>query len=407
MQPKRPSPRKSDYRGGRRKGLCTGALLVVFLLSGCGLLNVKTDPAVQPAKAAAPNDKVIVYIYRLFNYSGGGRIHQLHLDRNAVGHLTRANYYRLELWPGHYYVNIFLPAEKLLGHVSPAMSSGQALFFNPWDAGKVYLLVYEDGHGLTLAEATPRSMTKLETERTLAKSLSARDTARVKFFMSTRYDGPEMYGKPHGRGALSWEDGSRYVGVFDHGQLTPEGRFYFPNGEIYMGELFWGRPKGWGILMAPDERILYAGAFVDERPHGEGLRMGKDGPEYCRYEHGVDITRSIFQLVDEIVAKEEAEKLARFLSRSRAEAAAMEGEAPEAEAAVRKINDADYHRLIEAMEASREMRLSKTLRRLSEENRTRIDHERAWCRKELEQGKDWCICAPFELYTPPLDSCMR
>ena len=390
-----------------QKVICTVILLSALLLLGCGALSQKRDTNEKMRKVKAPDDKVVVYVYRLFNYSGGGRTHQLLLDQTNIGDLYRSNYYRFELWPGHYYINIFLPAENLLGHSSPAMSSGQPLIFNPWDAGRTFLLVYKDGGDYRLDEASADAVAHLKKERTLARSLSARETARVKFFLSTRYDGPEMYGKPHGKGTLSWEDGCRYVGIFDHGQLTPEGRFYFPNGQIYMGELYWGRPKGWGVLMTPDGRVLYAGAFLDEQPHGEGLRMGEEGPEYCNYEHGVDITKSVFQLADEIVAQEEQAELARFKENSRKEQAAMEGEIPAAEEEVRGKNEINYDQLVEQVIASHELRLSATVRRLSKENRAKIDHERAWCRKELDQGRDWCICAPFELYAPPLKSCMR
>lgn len=390
-----------------RKVIYFGILLMTLLLAGCSALSQKSKAEPGPEKVKAPDDKVVVYIYRLFNYSGGGRIHQLHLDQKTIGNLSRNNYYRFELWPGHYFIDIFLPAENILGLSSPAMSSGQPLIFHPWDAGHTYLFIYEDGQGLRLEEADTHALASLQRERTLARSLSARDTARVKFFLGTRYDGPEMYGKPHGKGTLSWEDGGRYIGVFDHGQLTPEGRFHFPNGETYMGELFWGRPKGWGILMAPDDRVLYAGAFLDEKPHGEGLRMGKEGPEYCRYDQGVDITKSVFLLADEIVAKEEQEELARFISDSKKVEETMEGETPEVEEEIREKGEIDYHQFVEGMKASHEMRLSATVRRLSKENQARINHEREWCQKELDQGKDWCICAPFELFTPPLNSCMR
>ncbi len=390
-----------------QKVICTGILLAVMLLLGCGTLSKKNAADEEMQKVKVTDDKVIVYVYRLFNYSGGGRTHQLLLDQKNIGDLYRSNYYRFELWPGHYYINIFLPPENILGHSSPAMSSGQSLNFNPRDAGNTFLLIYEDGGQFRLDEAKADAMARLQKERTLARSLSARETARVKFFLSTRYDGPEMYGKPHGMGTLSWEDGGRYVGVFDHGQLTPEGRFYFPNGQIYMGELFWGRPKGWGALMAPDSRVLYAGAFLDEQPHGEGLRMGEEGPEYCRYDQGVDISKSVFQLADEIVAEEEQAELALFSENCRKAQEAVEGEAPAAEEEVMGQGEIDHDQLVEQIKASHELRLSATVRRLSKENRTKIDHERAWCRKELDQGRDWCICAPFELYAPPLKSCMR
>jgi hypothetical protein len=291
-------------------------------------------------------------------------------------------------------------------------------------------------------------------------------------------------GKPHGRGTLTWDDGCRYEGVFDYGQLTPEGKFHFADGRIYMGQLYKGRPKGRGILLSPEGRVIFAGFLVDEAPHGRGIRQGPNGPEYCIFEHGADITKPIRQLADEAVEAEEKALDALLNQKEAAEAEESPAVLPngvtgtdtpegagehasealepkdgvdsvsgtqdetqiiapvaqgpaigpedmaekrvavepaEVEEVIEEVTpseteegtvpdvpeEPDYHKQLEHMRLYRQWRLIITRKAISAEHQADLDQEKAWCDDELADGRDWCICAPFDPDAGQWRSCMR
>jgi hypothetical protein len=254
-------------------------------------------------------DTVTLLFFRQANYSGGGRIHILRLDDHDIGELTADNYFRLEVWPGQYRLAVFLPAETFFGQTQPAMSIGDNVCFDAEDAGAVYVYQYTDGMG-------HRGFTRRRlpgppdflSGRSLGAHLTARDTAQVPMYFSARYDGPAVHGRPHGRGTLTWPDGASYNGVFEHGIATGKAKFHFPDGRVFMGIYTRGRPQGPGVLMTPEGRILFAGRFIDEKPHGVGLRTGKKGPEFCIFDHGRDATESFRELAGEILDRHQLEK---------------------------------------------------------------------------------------------------
>jgi hypothetical protein len=470
---------------------------VVFNCSGPGRETVlQSAPHSPTGQLVDESGQVSVYIYRNANFAGGGRIHLLQVDGRTLGPLTDSNYYHIYLWPGRYHINIHLPAEDFLGQSKPAINKSLRLMLPNRFAGNTFIYVYTDGERFRRLDGATADVGAITGERSLAKYLEAEQTAQVTDFLDTRYDGPSLLGKPHGRGTLTWDDGCRYEGVFDYGQLTPEGKFYFADGRIYMGQLHKSRPKGRGILLSPEGRVMYAGFFVDEAPHGRGIRRGPYGPEYCNYEHGTDITKSIRQLADEAVEAEEKALEALIEEQEAAETAGsplalpdealrpnappeasaeapsdtppdtpegvakhepdalepeeskdvpsdVQGEteiitpatqAPEAmaeqggEAATSGTEAApegetlagveekttpdapdepDYRKQLEHMQLYRQWRIIVMRKAITAEHQADLDQEKAWCDDELADGRDWCICAPFDPDAGQWKSCMR
>lgn len=454
---------------------------------------VQVMPYAPPGQLVDESAQVGLYLYRRANFSGGGRIHLLQLDDRTLGPLTDANYYHLYLWPGRYYLNVHLPAEDFLGQVKPAMNKSFRLVLPSRFAGQTLVYEYKDGENFRRLDKEAVDIASVTKRRSLAKYLEVDETAQVTRFLDTRYDGPSLYGKPHGRGILTWEDGSRYEGVFNYGQLTAEGKFYFADGRMYMGQLAKGRPKGRGVLISPDGRVLYAGFFVDEVPHGRGIRRGPRGPEYCTFEHGVDITTPIRQLADEAVAAEE--QALEALIRTQAEAAVVEtpdgpvspepatnetlddipentgnhaleavktepvtppeekqapagGESPasalpeilqegspidgsadtvekadasleseageaepdsgdETEAPPEAEKKPDYQQQLDRLRRNWQWRIIVMRKTIAAEHQASLDQEKSWCDDELIDGRDWCICAPFDPDAGRWKSCMR
>ena len=412
----------------------------VFWLSfaGCALMpgsgSQRESLECRPEFLRPGADRIVIYFYRQANYSGGGRIHILQLDDRKVGDLTADNYYKLTLWPGQYFFAVFLPEEEFLGQTSPPMTIGEQVDFQASDSGNIFTYQYTDGSGtggFKLDRVTTPS-SQLLSDRILGAELDARETAQVTEFFGARYDGPAIHNRPHGLGTLTFSDGSRYHGFFEHGIATNKARFYFKNGTVFMGVFHRGRPLSPGVLMTPCGGILFAGQFLDEQPHGVGLRSGQEFPEFCVYDHGRDVTKSFRQLAREILDEEDQAQIEAFVQQKNghasppfdeteyaaapgvpgAEEPAGEGVSPPSENADQAATPPhqpveqppDSHvdkmrtkgKLIEELRRTRLERELVKVMELKNDHRERIEEERSWCREEFALGRRLCRCAPFE-----------
>jgi hypothetical protein len=408
-----------------------GALLMLCTLLGCaassGDANRSPANRIFSGSRMPASDKIMIFFYRQSNYTGGGRIHLLKVDGREIGELTGDNYYRLEIWPGEYQFSVFLPSESFFGQTSPPMSISERVRFEPGDTGGVFAYQFTDGMGSRGFER--RRLTHQPaflSNRSLAASLSARDTAQVTMHLNTRYDGPSIDGLPHGKGTLTWPDGSVYQGVFEHGWPTNEARFMFTNGETFMGLFYKGRPKSPGVLMDPDGRILFAGNFVEEKPNGVGLRTGEDAPEFCVFDHGRDITKTFRQLAQEVLDAEDEAQIEAFSRRIDHLRAQIEtanehlfklktGNITEGDRVADRLADlensirdlelsrsrmertaaTDQKKFIEALHKTRWERELIKIGDLKEDHGAKVEEERIWCQEEFAIGRKPCGCAPL------------
>mmetsp|Transcript_6264 Transcript_6264/g.9359 ORF Transcript_6264/g.9359 Transcript_6264/m.9359 type:complete len:516 (+) Transcript_6264:105-1652(+) len=93
-----------------------------------------------------------------------------------------------------------------------------------------------------------------------------------------RYEGSYLDGKRHGEGVVEYGDGSRFEGVFEHGEMI-KGKMSFASGTVFQGEMKNGAPDGNGIIeYASGAR--YKGAFVAGKKHGQGTFVAADGSHY-------------------------------------------------------------------------------------------------------------------------------
>lgn len=391
-------------RLAKHKWFYFGLILWLLPATGCAIWSKKPageGTAAEVRQVLKPDtDKVVIYVYRDANYQGGGRTHLLQLDTYTLGRLNNDNYFCIEFWPGNYYLNIHLPSETFLGETSTPMSVGRLLDFTHRDAGKAYIYTCVDGAGIQQQDATRQQLAVLMQKRVLTRTLNADATAHVKEFFDTPYEGPEMNGRPHGKGVLIWPDGSRYEGVFHHGQLTHEGRFYFPDGRIYMGRLAKGRPMGSGVLMTPEGRILYAGPFISEKPHGTGLRRAEAGPEYCTYEAGEDVTLSLSYLAEVEVGAQDHREVARFFEYCPYSLTI------EADTAFLAAYQSAYQEVLDLLSSTRPFRLSGAYQKLKADHQARINAERVWCNEKFTHGRHWCLCAPFDNQAGQWEECV-
>lgn len=294
--------------------ICSSLMLSVLHLWGCHFNHPKGLSSIEGQnrhlETPSAEGRLTVYCFRHANFTGGGRTHVLEIDNNVIGPLTAGNYYRLEMWPGEYHFTISLPREEFFGQVDPPITLSRQINLIRHAAGNTYIFEYTDGMGsggfaIQRITVIPKALSN----RTLAGNLDARKTAQLTQFYDARYDGPAMNGRPHGQGTLNWPDGGIYKGIFRHGTPTREAKFYFPDGHIFMGPNYRGRPTSPGVLMSPQGHILFAGNFVNEKPHGVGMRSGPNGPEFCEYENGNDITKTFRDLAKEALDVEDQQTI--------------------------------------------------------------------------------------------------
>ena len=377
------------------------------------------------ALLTSQNNTRLVFFIRHANFAGHGRTHLLKIDNKIIGPLTADNFYRLEMWPGEYHFSVFMPREEFFGQVSEPANVSRQITLASHGSDNAYICSYTDGMGSSGLSLEPITAFPADlNQRSMAKDLNARETAQVTQLHGARYDGPARNGRPHGEGTLSWTDGSAYKGTFLHGVPTRKARFLFPDGRIFMGPNEKGRPGGSGILMSGTGRILFAGTFVDEQPQGVGLRSGVNGPEFCIYDHGIDITKTFRQLAKEALDIEDQQQTNAFLNR-------VERITADINSLKARLNDlasrhdpdmvrhtfAKSQKKIRALEKQkkrsvmnmvtenqayiRQLRNSRYKREIArakafrKSHDARVEKERQWCRDEFILERNLCACAPL------------
>lgn len=413
----------------RSTALYIFCLLAIFHFIGCGstrpIAPENYTDSFLPTSLSSPADNILVFFVRHANFSGEGRTHILKIDDTIIGQLTDDNYYRLEMWPGQYQFSVSLPIEKFFGQISLPDNVGRQITLKSHPTGRAYTCSYTDGLGSGGFTLEPiNNLPQYLKDRTLAKSLTARDTAQVPQLFKVRYDGPAINGRPHGQGTLSWTDGGIYKGTFLHGNPTRKARFIFPDGRIFMGPYNKGRPANSGLLMTETGEILFTGDFTNEQPDGVGIRDSTQGPEFCIYDNGRDITKTFRQLAKEALDIEDPQEINAFLNHVdeiEAEIESLKKRFAELSSrhdpdmlqkAIGKhqkkiklmekrkkgfeINmEADNAAFIERLRDTRfkrELAKSKHFRKL---HQAKIEKERQWCEDEFAQGRNLCSCAPF------------
>lgn len=86
-------------------------------------------------------------------------------------------------------------------------------------------------------------------------------------------------GHRHGRGVEVFEDGSKYVGYFNHDKMDHFGRLILANGDLYEGNFEHGLANGEGCYMLSNG-AKYQGDFKEDVQHGHGKEEWPDGSIY-------------------------------------------------------------------------------------------------------------------------------
>lgn len=100
------------------------------------------------------------------------------------------------------------------------------------------------------------------------------------------YTGEWSFGRAQGRGTLTYANGERHEGMFEHNQLTGRGTRFYPCGDKFDGEWANGKRQGPGKYWAISDYV-YEGNWVDDWRHGHGIASYPNGDSYTgNFDHG-------------------------------------------------------------------------------------------------------------------------
>lgn len=96
---------------------------------------------------------------------------------------------------------------------------------------------------------------------------------------SFTYTGYLVDGVQQGQGTMVWDNGNKYVGNWDYGQMHGQGTFTWSNGAVYKGSFHKGVRQGTGRYTFASG-AWYEGDFVGGKFHGQGTYHWTSGDVY-------------------------------------------------------------------------------------------------------------------------------
>ena len=84
-----------------------------------------------------------------------------------------------------------------------------------------------------------------------------------------------------GKGELTWtQEGVSYKGDFKENVIKGKGKYVWPDGSWYEGEVFHGLRNGYGIYETGNKGIRYEGEWKNGLRHGKGKQIFMSGGVY-------------------------------------------------------------------------------------------------------------------------------
>ena len=83
----------------------------------------------------------------------------------------------------------------------------------------------------------------------------------------------------HGKGKITWVDGSIFEGVFKQGKACENGRMIHATGDVYQGQFLGDKANGFGKYTREDGSS-YEGFFKMNKHHGKGTEIVKNDHKY-------------------------------------------------------------------------------------------------------------------------------
>lgn len=91
------------------------------------------------------------------------------------------------------------------------------------------------------------------------------------------YEGDWKDNVRHGKGQLTFCDGTTYIGSFELDEMHGKGKIFYQNGDYYIGDFSLGVQHGKGSLYNCNDEKLYDGRWVNNCFHGKGTYYYTNG----------------------------------------------------------------------------------------------------------------------------------
>jgi len=123
------------------------------------------------------------------------------------------------------------------------------------------------------ASPAPQQQQSSSTESSLPPNFTGKGKKTYK--SGNVYEGDLKYGRPHGKGKMTYANGNVYEGDYDIGFAT-KGKMKFADGRVYEGDFKNFDPWGKGKMIFADGRV-FEGDFVNGYPNGKMKVTWPDG----------------------------------------------------------------------------------------------------------------------------------
>ena len=100
-----------------------------------------------------------------------------------------------------------------------------------------------------------------------------------KTFTNGTYKGYAKNGYPHGKGVMTYNNGTKYDGEFFENKINGKGKYTYANGDFYEGDFVNGIRTGKGKYIYATGNV-YEGDFVNGKITGKGKMVFKSGTVY-------------------------------------------------------------------------------------------------------------------------------
>ncbi|MCG3859672.1 hypothetical protein [Psychrobacter sp. Ps2] len=279
------------------------AMLLVLLItfSSSAFATSEKDMSLLAQQDPAPG-KAHLYILKRSNLLFQDTPLSLLINLYKLDNITTKEYYKIELWPGSYYIQVDNESEDKTGYYTKSSRKINLA------AGDVTVFGINPKHESTYYFKS--DVEKTIARRKLKQFIPATEVASavISYKPLIIWQGPNKDGDAHGIGEIYLADDSVYKGRAINGELTAEGRLQYPNGNFYKGQYFYEKPNGQGFLADKDGRVIAAGEFRDGLPY-EGLSI-ENGKVVSKYRYGQVLETDPKILAAQSVSNEDKKQLA-------------------------------------------------------------------------------------------------
>lgn len=107
------------------------------------------------------------------------------------------------------------------------------------------------------------------------------------------YIGDWVEDRKHGWGTAYFRSGNRYEGDWDADRMHGVGKFLYFSGDTFEGAWDNNRKNGFGVWTSSDGNITYAGEWLSDFRHGDGILCEEGNVYFVSYANGKLLSKSL------------------------------------------------------------------------------------------------------------------